>query len=156
MTQDQIITECLNGERTRDCDWCPAHYTKGGKCCFGKLHEHDDPQCRSCIHQEDCAPLTHDTVSQEPAPSGRVIYHNRGQRTSTAPAARRGLPILQGSMPSAQPGEPLLVETPIVPEPVQLDDKDTMVQRFFKVAFWGAAEGFFEMALRYFRKRRPD
>jgi len=55
-----------------------------------------------------------------------------------------------------QPGEPLLVQQPVHPEPLKINPEIGLFKRFFIVSSWGAGEGFLEMALNFFRKRRPD
>jgi hypothetical protein len=55
-----------------------------------------------------------------------------------------------------QPGEPLLVPQPIRPKPLELNPDDNLFTRFWKVTSWGAGEGFFEMAVNFFRIRRPE
>jgi hypothetical protein len=55
-----------------------------------------------------------------------------------------------------QPGEPLLVQQPIAPEPIKLSPANGLFHRFCQVVAWGAGEGGLEMALNFFRKRRPE
>lgn len=156
--QSEIISECLGGMMQRDCVHCPAHHSKPyGRCCFGHKHEWNDNTCDVCIHTHACASVTHGTT--RPRTNSRIIYPNR--RPANPPAATR----VQVNRPPAsnpiydygpQPGEPVLVQQPIHPEPLKLNPNDNLFERFLKVSLWGAGEGFLEMALNFFRKRRPE
>lgn len=170
-SENALIKECLNGERHPDCfhfsgdHLCPAAEAKGGKCCFGLRHEYGDPDCNACALSGECAPLTHGAARSDARTTPRIIYPGRVPakapvRVAVAPGTqvqRTGnsrLPILQDYGP--QPGEPLLIQQPVRPEPLQLNPKDGLFKRFLKVSSWGAGEGFFEMGLNFFRKRRPE
>ena len=167
MNEEVLIGQCLNGDRNRDCEYCPAHSSRHGACCFGLRHEYGDPDCRICVLDSDCASLTHGTARSEThaISAPRIIYPGRSPakipvRTVVAPgtAIRQGMQnrvmVMQDYGP--QPGEPLLIQQPIQPEPLKLNPKDGLFKRFFQVTSWGAGEGFCEMALNFFRKRRPE
>lgn len=163
MDENHLISQCLNGERDRDCDWCPASPERNGGCCFGLRHEYGDPDCNACELEHDCAPLTHGhTKSDVRRPSTRIVYP--GRRPANRPSVSRvrvNSPRKQGPVPTMDevgphPGEPLLVQRPCDPAPLQLNPKDGLFTRFMKVSSWGAGEGFFEMGLNFFRKRRPE
>lgn len=161
MNEEVLIGQCLNGDRDRSCDYCPAHSSRNGNCCFSIRHEYGDPDCTACVLEKECAPLTHGNARSAP----RIIYPGRSpakvpMRTSVAPGTttrqvlQNRVMVMQDYGP--QPGEPLLVQQPIQPEPLKLNPKDGLFRRFLKVSSWGAGEGFFEMALNFFRKRRPE
>lgn len=158
MDEEHLISQCLNGERERDCDYCPASPNRDGGCCFGLRHEYGDPDCQACELEKECSPLTHGTSKSDSRPSPRIIYPGRrsanSSRGTRVRAGSKSLPIVEDNGP--QPGEPLLVEKPFEPEPVQFNPKDGLAARFLKVGAWGAGEGFFEMGLNFFRKRRPE
>lgn len=158
---ETLIAQCINGERERECEYCPAHQSKNGDCCFGVRHEHGDRDCMACVLSDECAPLTHGYAPRTPRPApSRIIYPNRRVPNSQGGSrvrVRSGpdqFPIVEEVGP--QPGEPLLVQRPIEPQPIQLNPKDSLFKRFLQVSSWGAGEGFFEMALNFFRKRRPE
>jgi hypothetical protein len=50
----------------------------------------------------------------------------------------------------------MLAQAPVEVMPLQLNPNDNLFVRFCKVSSWGAGEGFFEMALNFFRRRRPE
>jgi hypothetical protein len=166
VNEEVLISQCLNGERDQECEYCPAHSSRRGGCCFGIRHEYGDPDCQACVLEKNCSPLTHGTRGEAHAISApRIIYPGRGpakvpMRTAVAP----GTPLRPGSLNRVavmqdygpQLGEPLLVQQPVQPEPLKFNPKDGLFRRFLKVSSWGAGEGFFEMALNFFRKRRPE
>lgn len=161
MNEEVLISQCLNGERDRECGLCPAHASRRGSCCFGIRHEYGDHDCTACTLEDECAPLTHGTGRAISAP--RIIYPGRSVakgpvRTAVAPGTRQPMPNRVAVMSDygPQPGEPLLIQQPVQPEPLKLNPKDGLFRRFLKVSSWGAGEGFFEMALNFFRKRRPE
>lgn len=171
MSEEVLIGECLNGDRHPDCahftgqHLCPAAEGVGGKCCFGVRHEYGDQDCQACVLNRECASLTHGVVKSDVrhapriirpgiAPAKSAVRMAVAPGTQTQQVQRGRLPILQDYGP--QPGEPLLIQQPINPEPLQLNPKDGLFKRFLKVSSWGAGEGFFEMGLNFFRKRRPE
>jgi hypothetical protein len=164
VNEEVLIGQCLNGERERDCDYCPAHSARRGNCCFGLRHEHGDPDCLACVLEKDCDPLTHRVAKSDVRPTPRIIYPGRAPaktpvRVAVAPgtmvqSGQSRLPVMQDYGP--QPGQPLLIQQPIHPEPLQLNPNDGLFKRFLKVSSWGAGEGFFEMGLNFFRRRRPE
>jgi hypothetical protein len=168
VNEEVLIGQCLNGERDRDCEYCPAHSSRRGGCCFGLRHEYEDPDCTACVLESECEALAHagtkhDVRRTTPAP--RIIYPGRSTakapvRTIVAPGTQTRhvqqgrVVVMQDYGP--QPGEPLLVQQPVQPEPLKLNPNDGLFRRFLKVSSWGAGEGFFEMGLNFFRKRRPE
>jgi len=171
MDQTLKISRCLNGEQERDCNWCDCHHSKNGKCCFGIRHEFQHPDCDACVLHQDCAALTHGVRQQQQAQPYRSGYY---QPTYQNPAPPRPIYQQQPSAPighpvrvqtnkppvmanyGPQPGEPLLVQQPVRPKPLALNPDDNLFVRFMKVSSWGAGEGFFEMAVNFFRIRRPE
>jgi len=160
--EDSLISQCLNGERTPDCDYCPAQPQKGGGCCFGLRHEYNDSDCLACHLEDECRPLTHGYARSDPRVSTpRIIYPGRRPaNTQGSPRIRVNTGAQRPSRPLHEagplPGEPLLAQQPVEPEPIVLNPKDNLFTRFLKVGAWGAGEGFFEMGLNFFRKRRPE
>lgn len=167
--QTDMISACLNGEKERDCHWCPANHSKpGGRCCFGIRHEHNDTTCDDCIHNRPCASVTHGGQYVERG-RGRIIHPRRQGSNPSRPQARRVSgnrrpPVAHDNYGQhdygdygPQPGESLLVQhPPASPQALQLNPEDNLLQRFVKVSMWGAGEGFLEMALNFFRLRRPE
>ena len=172
MTLSEIKTDCFCGERDRDCKSCPAHKSRGGDCCFGRLHEYNDPSengCQSCIHEKDCARLTHGSFqphSQTRFPNASRIIINRG-----VPQGNPRIPITSNTTPrysstthhtpqriteGCHYGELLRENGPIAYEPLELSEDVTMLEKFGLVTGWGAAEGGLELALHFMRKHRPD
>jgi len=161
MDEEHLISQCLNGDRERDCDYCPAHPSRDGSCCFGLRHEYGDPDCNACELENECAPLTHGTAKNYAHGPTRIVYPGRrpanrssGTRVRVGSPKRANQPTMEEVGP--QPGEPLLVQRPADPKPLQLNPDDKLFTRFMKVSSWGAGEGFFEMGLNFFRKRRPE
>lgn len=162
MNEEVLIGQCLNGERERDCELCPAHSSRRGSCCFGIRHEYGDPDCHACVLEDECQELVEERVAINRSPRAtvpRIIYPGRPAAKTTrtvAPGtpARSRVVTVQDCGP--QLGEPLLVQQPIHPEPLKLNPNHGLFKRFLVVSSWGAGEGFFEMALNFFRKRRPE
>ena len=156
-----LVSKCLNGERQRDCQWCPAHHSKNGKCCFGLRHAYNDNICDPCILSRECAAICH----QQPANGSRpVVYPPRvaANQPSTQVRVNNPGPYTPSTRAEAlhqygpHQGEALLAQAPVEIAPLQLNPDDNLLQRFCKVTAWGAGEGFFEMGLNFFRRRRPE
>ena len=170
-TQRQIVQECFDGDRERDCDYCPAHYSKTGICCFGHKYEDEDNQCVSCPHNYDCSMETAQHERERTVDRPRRIMINRGG--SDRPSQRPGLPVYgqqrqqpppSRSRPQADVGG-LIQPSPHVAQhiartrPPQIIEPVPNAEGFFKNmglhAAWGAGEGMLEMLLGYMRHRRP-
>ena len=144
--QEEIVQECFSGQRERECTHCPAHYTKGGVCCFGEKHDWNDDDCKNCIHQEPCSKLTH-----RPKPVARTVYrrpvHAASPTTTTSSTvqstARRVGSILQ-------------TPTQVGAEPLKYPDDATFTHKLATTVGWGMIEGGLEFALHFFRRRRPE
>lgn len=172
MNEEVLIGQCLNGDRDPDCSHftgqhlCPAAEAVGGKCCFGLRHEYGDQDCQACVLKKDCASLTHGVAKSDVRYTPRIIRPGvapakSAVRTAVAPgtptpqvARNPRLHVIQDYGP--QLGEPLLIQQPITPEPLQINPKAGLFKRFLVVSSWGAGEGALEMALSFFRKRRPE
>jgi hypothetical protein len=166
VNEEVLIGQCLNGERDRDCEYCPAHSSRRGGCCFGLRHEYGDPDCQACVLESECGPLAHGIAKRDVRVTSapRIIYPAQSSAKGTVRSVAPGTPtrqlnqnrvvVMQDYGP--QPGEPLLVQQPIQPEPLKLNPADGLFKRFLKVSSWGAGEGFFEMGLNFFRRRRPE
>jgi len=83
-------------------------------------------------------------------PGVRTAQNGQAVRVSSA------VPAMPMAAYGPQPGEPLLVQQPVTPEPLKLNPQNGLFQRFWQVVAWGAGEGGLEMALNFFRKRRPE
>lgn len=164
MDQMVKVSQCLNGDRERDCSWCDCHHSRNGKCCFGIRHEYNHPDCDACVLHQDCAALTHGYRAQTQRGPVATYAPPRPVYTNTPPQQPSGHQVRVATGTRAptmanygpQPGEPLLVPQPIRPKPLELNPDDNLFTRFWKVTSWGAGEGFFEMAVNFFRIRRPE
>lgn len=168
ISQRQIVQECFDGRRERDCSYCPAHHSKGGICCFAHRFEYDDDQCLSCSHNDGCEPLTHQLSEQR---AGRP-------RRPQVSRSRRRLPVY--GQEDGRANESLLTG-PQQPPPEQTIAKksnavgsqpevitylplkkegESKWAHFFKgmglMGAWGAGEGSLELVLGYMRRRRPE
>jgi len=158
-TQKRIVQECFEGQYDRDCSRCPAHYTKGGICCFGHRFEYDDQQCHDCVHSDACEPLTYQLQEQRverprrsrPSVSRRrlPIYGQRGGETKG-----NLLQESEGPTPTAKGEEPMVCYLPT------RSGKEGKWKHFFRgmglMGVWGAGEGALELMLGYLRRRRPE
>jgi len=157
--QLSLVSKCLNGERARDCQFCPAHHSKNGKCCFGIRYEHPDATCDPCLLNRECALSVRAQV--QPQGSRGIIYPSRTV-TNPQTQVRIGSPTRPVNRAETlrqygpQPGEALLVNAPMEVVPLQLNPGDNLFVRFLKVSGWGCLEGFFEQAVNFVRRRRPE
>lgn len=160
-SEREIVQECFDGDRERDCDYCPAHYTKNGICCFGHRYEDDDRQCMECPHQFDCSRETMKHEQRETRPRRIQINKNRNR-----PAiGNRLLPIVgqsahrEGSLLSKQAQQPKIQikkREPEVLQEIEEQEQPGFWQQMGTHAVWGAGEGMLEMLLNFLRNRRPD
>jgi hypothetical protein len=155
MTND-LISQCINGERPLDCEHCPEHSSRGGACCFGIRHEYGDSDCSACYLNEECARITHHIPDRDSRYSRRIIYPS----TPLAKAVVRNTPMY-GQRPTRAPvttpnNVPLLPQSSTVPDPIEIDPKHGLLQQFLLVGMWGAMEGFFTLVLDFLRKKRPQ
>ena len=106
-TQRQIIQECFDGDRERNCDYCPAHSTKNGKCCFGTEFDEDDNRCASCNHNYHCSQETAqlERSRTQPVDRPRRIMINQGQ-PSQSRLPVYGQPQTRPNFRPNQPGPP--------------------------------------------------
>jgi hypothetical protein len=162
-TQKRIVQECFDGQYERDCQRCPAHYSRGGICCFGHRFEYDDDQCLSCGHNDACEPATYQLQEQ------------RVERPRRSPSvSRRRLPIY-GQSSNETKRNLLSEERPPAPAkrsqalsapndevcylPMRKPHEGKW-EHFFKgmglLGVWGAGEGALELMLGYLRRRRPE
>lgn len=183
VTLQNLKDECFMGNRDRTCKTCPAHPSKGGDCCFGRLHEYNDSNpngCQACLHEADCAPISH-AKEQGPAQPYSVQQPQFHPGTSTPVTARAPAPVTPTSPPlpgychpnhtpnySGYPynnqspyhgiaeAAPSLIHQYAAPErhPIQTEDM-SKPQEFATCVSWGALEGSFEFALHWMRKYRP-
>lgn len=160
ISQRQIVQECFEEERERDCSYCPAHHSKGGECCFGHRYEDHDSQCLKCLHESACGPATYSFERRTERP-------HRPVRRSLSPGSSR-LPIYGHGKDNGN----LLTEEPKTSIQRKNQDHEVKVahhvpqskksktKSFFKKmglnAIWGAGEGSLEMVLGFMRRRRPE
>ena len=168
VSQKEIVEECFEGTRIKDCTYCPAHHSKAGLCCFGHRFEYNDGQCDHCNHNGTCEPLTYEF---EAAKASRLQRPVRVPVKLQTQAARRKLPIY-GQIAGQANGNLIAdrAPTPITVNKNEVDTEmvsyfpsnpaDSKWKRFFKgmglVGVWGAGEGSLEMVLGYLRRRRPE
>lgn len=149
----QVMQECFDGERGRNCAYCPGHHTKNGNCCFGHRFEYNDPPCVSCIHAPYCEPATEQFHAQTAAADRpRRVMINNAQPTAVQPS--RSLPVYGQTRP-AQSGGPILAHKPTVAQPLPSYEEMGFWQQMGLTAAWGAVEGALELLLGFFRTRRP-
>ena len=156
VSQNIIMKECFEGERERNCMYCPAHYSKrDGQCCFSQQFEADDPQCQKCPHTSACEPafirLQQQHGYAESAPR-RIIVNPPPVRP---PQTRSSLPVY-GQSPAVRRGEGLIVAQTRPAHPYQFTEEDSFWKQMSVNAAWGAVEGALEMLLGFFRQRRPE
>ena len=164
MDSTQLISQCLNGERDRDCNWCPAHPSRNGECCFSARHEYNHPDCNACFIRQDCAAMTHGHTRAPSYPAPNVIHPSAPTRVypgvRTAQQTGQPVRVSPGQMAPVyygpQQGEPLLAPSMTPPKPLALDPDGGLFKRFWQVAGWGAGEGAAQMILNFFRIRRPE
>lgn len=163
-TEEQMISECLNGERDQNCDYCPAHSSRGGSCCFGLRHEHGDPSCTICELSKNCSYLTHGRPRSDAGATPRIVYPAGHGANRTNYTKTRYTNPPRTEPPKTNPAqekksydpETILTRRRADPVPLQLNPDDSLFVRFCKVTGWGAGEGACEMALNFFRRRRPE
>jgi len=163
VTQRQMVQECFDGDRERNCSYCSAHYSKGGICCFGQKFEHEDPQCDGCPHSSACEPLTYsyETAQSRPMDRPRRIIQP-GQRPPIVQPGRPAQPMQQngrqlpayGRRDGGLLAKPEFQAPPM--QPLEATEELSFWQMMGVHAVWGAAEGMLEMLLSFFRRRRPD
>lgn len=165
ITLQQLVQECFDGDRERDCDSCPAHYSKNGICCFGYRFEDHDSVCQSCPHVQDCSILTYELnyeqegYMQDPPrrrvtinrPSSSSYSYGSGYSPNTQRTVQVGQPTLkrEGNLLANQQQRPQQ-------KPVVQDKEIPFFKNLGLHAVWGAVEGCLEMMLGFFRGRRPD
>jgi hypothetical protein len=139
----QIMQECFDGTRYRNCTNCPAHHKQpGGICCFGHRYEDDDDSCRACPYSHQCRQETFAWSAQK---SSHVFKTSSSQY------------IRPNSSSSSKPNEPLIKNNEN--NRSGFVKTETTEQSFAKQlgirALWGAVEGSLEMILGFFRTKRP-
>ena len=164
-TQKRIVQECFDGQYERDCDRCPAHYKRGGICCFGHRFEYDDDQCLSCGHNDACEPATYQVQEQRverprrrPSVSRRRLpvygQTSGGTKESLLESDQQPRTMSRKSRPQEIEDEGEVLYLPMK------KDNEGKWEHFFKgmglMGVWGAGEGALEMVLGYLRRRRPE
>jgi hypothetical protein len=158
ISQDQIVRQCFDGERRRDCSYCPAHYSKGGTCCFGHRFEYDDEQCLSCCHNHACEPLTHDLQERQVERPRRPSIPARRRLSIYGQQGRQDKGNLLGDQPAAR--EERDADQEIIAYLPRQRKGEGKWKHFFRglglIGAWGAGEGALELILNYLRRRRPE
>ena len=164
-TQRQIIQECFDGDRERDCDYCPAHCSKNGKCCFSAEFDEDDQRCASCNHNYHCSLETAQKQERErTVDRPRRIMINRGDRSSSSRLPVFGQHRNEHQNPRPQyrnnnslipPSERIMRHVGDHGEVQPMASADGFWKNMGLHAAWGAGEGLVEMLLSYLRNRRP-
>ncbi len=143
----EIMDECFNGRVVRECNICPANEEHGGRCCFGDKHQWGDRECRECIHQDDCAPLSHGALPRSAKP--RIML--KSGRTSNV------RPLSQFKNEGGSIVKPLVIRrSPTHRTPDGKPQEETMLKRLGKFTLWGMIEGGLQMALNFFQGNRPE
>jgi hypothetical protein len=164
ISQRQIVQECFDGDRERNCTYCPAHHSKTGICCFGCKFEYDDPQCHSCPHVSHCEPEAARYTGQspyygpsaQPSPPRRITINRPSTTTGFAPTpqTRATVPVYGQGHPVRRDGS-IIVPQVRTARPI-LFPEDSFWRMMSLNAAWGAVEGALEMLLGFFRQRRPE
>ena len=155
MSQAELISKCLNGDRNPYCNTCPAHHSQNGECCFGLRFEYPHKDCDACVIRVDCAAQTQ-AFSQSGYPVRPVIRPG---------APRAYYPSVQSVR---QPGQPVRVMTRYEapqygpPAPMQygppqyeLPEEEPRHLWFLRRVVHGLLEGAVEALLHCFRQTRP-
>lgn len=158
ISQRQVVQECFDGDRRRDCNYCPAHYSKAGICCFGQKYEDHDPHCHGCSHNTDCEPQTFQYMTHQEDPyvaRPRIAVPRRPAATGDgrrlpafSQSNQRGGLISETQRPQSPNEEPVVDQVEFKKKP--------FFEQMGLHALWGAMEGAFEMLLSFLRNRRPD
>jgi hypothetical protein len=160
ITQGQLMQECFDGERERNCTYCPAHHSKNGRCCFGHRFEYEDPQCHSCPHVTHCEPATMRFLDQQSAIAAqprRIVINRPSGSAPTAPSTTNFAtqPVYGNATLVRRDGGMVAPQTRVA-KPMQFADDESFWKMMGVNAAWGAVEGMLEMLLGFFRQRRPD
>lgn len=166
ISQRQLVQECFDGDRERNCTYCPAHHSKTGICCFGCKFEYDDPQCHSCPHVRACEPEAIRYLEQspyagtatQPIPPRRITINRPSVTTgisTTTPPARATVPVYGQQQPIRRDGS-IIVPQFRTARPMQFSEDTSFWKMMGVNAAWGAVEGALEMLLGFFRQRRPE
>ena len=156
ISQRQLVQECFDGERRRNCDYCPGHYSKKGICCYGQKYEDHDAQCHACPHSVECEPATFQYVTMN-----EEEEHYEQRPNITLPRRHPARPMTHNRRTPVhdQAKEPIMSRGSSrnldIAEPNRFHDKSFFEQIGIH-ALWGAMEGALEMVLGFFRNRRPD
>ena len=162
--QRQIIHECFNGKRERECDECQAHHTEeSGLCCFGDPDEHDseDESCSQCVFLDDCAEATVEFVEMQEQDE---IEHQATQQSYTQhyrPSYRTRVPVKKPRIVARPKKKNRLVQIGRTRRPIQtaspaqltVNEDGSFVEpifhRFLKESARGGLIGAFRMAAEF-------
>lgn len=154
ISPDLIMRECFEGDRERSCTYCPAHYSKNGRCCFGHRFEYDDPQCHGCLHCSACEQATARFQDQHAASPRRIVI-NRPTASPLRPGAAGTSTVYGQTAPIRRDGGVIMPQNRAA-KPLQPSYEESFWKMMGLNAVWGAVEGALEMLLGFFRQRRPD
>ena len=169
------MTECFNGRaENRSCDFCPAHNSKGGPCCFGRKYANDG-ECGSCVHKLGCFNEFNGLSKQRIIPTGSasniplrpsnvtpIPMNSAYAQPTVAPInSTQFAGISNQFLPqthSASPQMPSMIMQFSMPkrEPIPFDKDSSLAEKLSIMTGWGMLEGGLEMALYTFRKHRPE
>lgn len=161
-TQRQLVQECFGGDCDRQCSYCEAHHSRAGICCFGHKYDCDDEECRACIHEYSCS-REYESLIEEQQPRRRVVVNAVRPRptpgyNSPRPVYANGPRHQRAVVPyrhSDSMGR-LLEQFPQEPRmPMEWKDETNFFGQLSTVVGWGMVEGGLELALDFFRRRRP-
>lgn len=156
----QLIDECFEGRRVRDCANCPADRFRGGTCCFGDPEEHDPSTqaCQECLHFHECQEEVKDArgVYQRPRQTIPVNKPSRftarqQERLVQIGGARKSVPPSRGTAPQPTRQGPPSVYTPPQPLVVPEGHEDSLFNRWCKDTVWGAFQGASEASVWFFQ-----
>jgi len=164
ISQRQIVQECFDGERERNCAYCPAHHSKTGICCFGCKFEYEDPQCHSCPHVGACEPETVRYEEQspyagpavQPIPPRRITINRPSSTTGISSSHTRATVPVYGQVQPIRRDGSIIVPHTRTAHPMHFSDDTSFWTMMGVNAAWGAVEGALEMLLGFFRQRRPE
>jgi hypothetical protein len=148
----EVVRECFNGDRERNCSLCPAYHGTPRReitCCFGgEEYNPADKECRDCLHEESCS---EESAIPQPIPASRYARtsYSSGRRSVVPKRGSQGLPIVGQGAPTIQPQK-------TAAQPLVVQPEMTFIQQVGLHAVWGAVEGTLGMLLNFFQNRRPD
>lgn len=149
---ENLVFQCINGERPPTCGSCPANPVRGGECCFGVRHTYGDKDCSACVLEDRCAPRAHarpvgaPKVNVPPQPTRPVQPPGVHSAPKAPPVGAPRVTVLPGGKPP--PG--------VEPTPIEFNPKDSLLVRLLKVVAYGVLWGAFVLGASFLDKRKPE